>query len=899
MRLSGRWSLSFRAWLILLVLAATMPLASYALFHVTRGYLAERSALIDRTASVARMVARQTDQELGQEVLALQTLAAAPAVQAGDFAEFATLARMFLAEVAPGGTLFVFDADGRTLFTNAGALGPSMSRRNRPEISALVFRTHAPSVSVSITPAGAPVLVGSIDVPVARGRDVAYDLSLRLPLRRLQEIVEDQSLPAGQMVAIMDTAGTLVARAPNPRAAVGLPASREARMFLASGISEGSADLRLLNGTEALAVFARTPRFGWAAGIAIPRSQLFAPLRASVREMLVAGAAALALSLGLALLVARRLAAPVSTLARLAAALDGSDVLLAHEPGLREADGVARVLCEMVRRRRAAEDSAGEAELRAARLIEAVPCGVIVFGPSGRWEFVNREVCAMLARSAEELRRLTVESPDLDVRGVDGLPIPPAERASARALRGEAVREMEVSMVRGTGDRIALLLSAVPLRGRDGQVVGALTAMLDVSERRAAQDRLDALRQTLEQRVQDEVAAREAAQEEAAQAQKMRALGQLAGGVAHDFNNVLQAISGAIALIERRAGNPEDVRRFARTAAASAERGAAVAGRLLTFARRGDLRAAPVDAGELLCDTAVILLHTLSAQIIVRSETAPDAGWLIADGPQLQTVLVNLAANARDAMPEGGTLTLRASAESVAPGAAHPAGLRPGRYVRLDAVDTGAGMDADTLARATEPFFTTKPVSKGTGLGLAMARGFVEQLGGGIGIESAPGRGTTVHLWLPAADPPTAEANRASTARALPGTRVLLVDDEDIVRATLAEELVERGYEVHEAADAAEACGLLRARRFDVLVTDFSMPGETGTALIAAARRIRPGMPALLLTGMVADVALDRDLTPTDAALTEILAKPARAADIAARIDHLTAGAASLREPLT
>ncbi len=641
-------------------------------------------------------------------------------------------------------------------------------------------------------------------------------------------------------------------------------------------------------------MYSRVPQFGWAAGVAIPRSQLFAPLRASVLEMLLAGVAALALSLGLALIVARRLARPVSTLARLAAALDGSDVLLAHEPGVREADGVARVLGEMVRRRRAAEDSAGQAELRAARLIEVVPCGVIVFGPDGHWDFVNREICTMLARSAEELKRLTVESPDLDVRAVGGSPIPPAERASARALRGEPVRDMEVSMVRGTGDRIALLLSAVPLRDRDGQIIGALTAMLDVTERRAAENRLHALRETLEQRVREEVAAREAAQQEAAQAQKMQALGQLAGGVAHDFNNVLQAISGAISLIERRAECPETVRRFARTAAASAERGAAVARRLLTFARRGDLRAAPVNAAELLRDTAGILAHTLSAQLTVRVEAATDAGWLMADGPQLQTVLVNLAANARDAMQDGGTLTLRAASETVMPGAAHPAGLRSGRYVRLDTADTGTGMEAATLARATEPFFTTKPIDKGTGLGLAMARGFVEQLGGGIAIESAPGRGTTVHLWLPVADPPGREPPRATSTSAAEGTRVLLVDDEEAVRATMAEELEERGFRVQEAADAAEARELLGAASFDVLVTDYSMPGETGTALIAAARRIRPGLPALLLTGMAADLSLHPDGSPADTPGTEILTKPARAADIAARIARLTEGAAAL-----
>ncbi|HJS85603.1 MAG TPA: PAS domain-containing protein, partial [Acetobacteraceae bacterium] len=578
MRFGGRWSLSFRAWLVLLVLAATVPLASYGLFHVTRGFVAERSALVDRTAAVARTIARQTDQELSRHVLALQTLAAAPALQEGDFSGFAALARVFLSEVVPGGKLFVFDATGRALFRDGGApirdgamLGPPMARRSRPGISAQIFRTRAPIVADAVVAVGTGGPAVSIDVPVMRGGDVAYDLALHLPLSRLQEIIEDQDLPDGCTVAVMDAAATVVARFPHLEEAVGRSASHEARMFLASGASEGTADIDLPpNGTEALAVYARIPRFGWGAGVAIPRAQLFAPLYASVREMLLAGGVALILSLGLALVVARRLAGPVSSLARLAAALDGSDVVLAHEPGLREADDVARVLGEMVRRRRAAEDSAGEAELRSARLIEMVPCGLIVFGPDGRWGFVNRAVCAMLARSAEELKRLTVESPDLDVRAVDGSSIPAAERASARALRGEAVRDMEVSMVRGTGDRVSLLLSAVPLRDRDGQIIGALTAMLDVTERRAAQNRLDALRQTLEQRVRDEVAAREAAQQEAAQAQKMQALGQLAGGVAHDFNNVLQAVSGAISLIERRANNPDDVRRFARTAAASA-----------------------------------------------------------------------------------------------------------------------------------------------------------------------------------------------------------------------------------------------------------------------------------------------------------------------------------------
>ncbi|MEO9188656.1 MAG: ATP-binding protein, partial [Acetobacteraceae bacterium] len=474
----------------------------------------------------------------------------------------------------------------------------------------------------------------------------------------------------------------------------------------------------------------------------------------------------------------------------------------------------------------------------------------------------------------------------------------PEERASARALRGEVVRDLEVSMRRGTGGRIALLLSAVPLRDRAGRIIGALTAMIDVTQRRAAQDRLDTLLLTLEARVREEVAAREAAQQEAAQAQKMQALGELAGGVAHDFNNVLQAVSGAVGLIERRADSPNEVRRFAAAAAAAAARGAAVAGRLLTFARRGELRATPIEATALLRDTAEMLRHTLGAHVTVRTETAAGAGWLMADLAQLQTVLVNLAANARDAMAGGGTLTLRAVPETVAANATHPAGLRAGRYVRLEAADTGAGMDAATLARATEPFFTTKPVDKGTGLGLAMARGFAEQLGGGLAIASAPGRGTTVRLWLPGADEPAkAPAVRAfAPPVAAPGTpvagapdglHVLLVDDEEGTRTILAEELADCGFVVDQAQNAEEARARLGAARCDVLVTDFSMPGENGLALIAAARNSRPGLPAVLLTGLGADPSLTGPPAEASEGVTETVGKPVRVADLATRIARL------------
>jgi CheY-like chemotaxis protein len=223
-------------------------------------------------------------------------------------------------------------------------------------------------------------------------------------------------------------------------------------------------------------------------------------------------------------------------------------------------------------------------------------------------------------------------------------------------------------------------------------------------------------------------------------------------------------------------------------------------------------------------------------------------------------VLVNLATNARDAMPKGGMLVLSAAAELVSEAGTHPAGLEPGRYLRLVVKDTGTGMDAATLARVTEPFFTTKPQGQGTGLGLAMARGFAEQSGGALQLESEPGRGTTVTLWLPGAEPSAAAARLCVRSVAEPDDptcashRVLVVDDDPLVREVLAEQLRAAGFDVLRAASGTEALALLAAgEHIDVLVTDLSMPGLDGLAVIREVQGRIPGLPAVLLTGYAGD----------------------------------------------
>ena len=372
--------------------------------------------------------------------------------------------------------------------------------------------------------------------------------------------------------------------------------------------------------------------------------------------------------------------------------------------------------------------------------------------------------------------------------------------------------------------------------------------------------------------------------EKLAQAQKVHALGQLAGGIAHDFNNILQSVSGAAALIERRPEDLERTRHLARASIEAAKRGASITQRLLAFARRGELRTEVVATAELLNGMREVLTHTVGTAIEVCA--CADAGLppLLADHGQLETALINLGTNARDAMPNGGTLTLAAEAVDFPDRAACPPGMSPGAYVRLSVADTGSGMDAATFARVAEPFFTTKPQGCGTGLGLAMVKGFAEQSGGAMAIATVPGRGTTVSIWLPRAkaDAPVSQSDECPDQPSPhPSARILLVDDDDLVRETLAAQLEDMGFAMLVASGGAEAVALIEAGEVvDAMVSDLSMPGMNGVVAIQKTLAMRPGLPCFLLTGYVGDRAA---LSAGD--IFTLVRKPISGRQLAARIE--------------
>jgi signal transduction histidine kinase/CheY-like chemotaxis protein len=440
----------------------------------------------------------------------------------------------------------------------------------------------------------------------------------------------------------------------------------------------------------------------------------------------------------------------------------------------------------------------------------------------------------------------------------------------------------------------------------DGTRGGAVLFYEVITARKEAEAVLSRGRDELEKLVMERSRELETTQARLAQAQRMEALGQLAGGIAHDFNNVLQGVQSAAALIDRRPGDLDRVRKFVRLIIEAAGRGKAVTHRLLAFSRQSELQAEPIDAVSLLAEMREILMHTIGAAITVRVEAPAGLRPLLADKGQLETVLVNLATNARDAMPSGGLLILAAGQEFVdhENGPGHPLDLPPGAYVRLSISDTGTGMAPDVLARASEPFFTTKDVGRGTGLGLAMARGFATQSGGGLHIESTPGRGTIASLWFPVSQGALLPANPLAIPLpgheapvALPGktrVRLLLVDDDAIVRATMADQMADEGYAVLTAADGAEALLLLDAgEAVDLMITDYSMPGIDGLALIKEAQQRRPALAAILLTGFAANAAKIAITGATGGRFT-LLRKPATATALAERVTALLERAAEL-----
>ncbi|HEX8640477.1 MAG TPA: PAS domain S-box protein [Allosphingosinicella sp.] len=415
-------------------------------------------------------------------------------------------------------------------------------------------------------------------------------------------------------------------------------------------------------------------------------------------------------------------------------------------------------------------------------------------------------------------------------------------------------------------------------------------AQREIAERRRAEEALRELNLSLEARIEAAMAERERAEQALRQAQKMEAVGQLTGGIAHDFNNLLTVISGNLDLAARRLGSeadPKMVRAIA-NASVGADRAATLTQRLLAFSRRQPLAPKSIDPNGLIVGMTELLHRTLGETIVVETRLAAGLARIEVDPHQLESAILNLAVNARDAMPSGGHLVIETSTTRLDAGnSAQGDEIAAGQYVMISVADSGTGMDPATVKRAVEPFFTTKEVGRGTGLGLSMVYGFVRQSGGHLAIDSEPGKGSVVRVYLPKlhADPVEEEQAREAPAPRAGGDETILVcEDDDDVRTYTVELLGELGYRVLAAPDGPTTLSVLRKHdhRVDLLFTDVVLPGGmSGAELANEARAARPGLKVLFTTGYARDAIVhDGRLDPG----VELVAKPFSFTDLAARI---------------
>jgi PAS domain S-box-containing protein len=453
--------------------------------------------------------------------------------------------------------------------------------------------------------------------------------------------------------------------------------------------------------------------------------------------------------------------------------------------------------------------------------------------------------------------------------------------------------EMTFPLRNANGEYRPFLTRAVPIRDDQGNIVRWFGTNVDISEQVEAEKALTRLNETLETRVTEEVALRMEAEEALRQSQKMETLGQLTGGIAHDFNNLLQIITGNLDILQRTI--PTDSPRLKRSvenAMKGAERAAVLTQRLLAFSRRQPLVPKIFNPNKLVGGMSELLFRSIGETVAIETVFEPELWRVEADPNQLENALLNLAVNARDAMPDGGKLLIETANTTF--DREHPeneSGTFAGEYVVICVSDTGLGMDAATAERAFDPFFTTKEVGKGTGLGLSMVYGFVKQTGGHLKIDSAPGEGTRVKVYLPRHHGEEVDVDIKVAPDAAPqgenGETILVCEDDDDVRAYSAQSLRELGYRVMEAANGQAALGLLEDANgsVDLLFTDIVLPGGmTGAIVAERARKIQPGLKVLFTTGYARDAIVHHGrLDPG----VELLSKPFSYADLAARVREL------------
>ena len=895
--------LSLRGRLALLVATAVIPLIAFGVIGIYLNYKTERTEAGTRALELARSMASAVERELQKATAGLQALALSPSLQVGDFEGFRRQAQAYVDRQYPGAMLSLADASGQQILNLLVPPGQPLPLRTDLNLVRRVFETGQPGVSNLVTGAITKRLAMTVNVPVFRDGQVVYDLALGPPLDTFAAIIREQRPNPGWVVSVFDAAGVNVARTPNPERFVGRRASDQLYPLLITQ-AEGIAETTSLEGTRILTVFSHVPS-GWSVGIGVPVAELTAPLWQSLAFALLGGLLLLLLSLVLSRAVANQILGPITALGRLAITPNTAE-LQPLLTGLPEVDDIARALVSAHTAQREAEAATRENEARHQFIVEnATDYAILTLDLAGRFTEWNAGAENVLGWPRTEVlgqSAALIFTPEDREAGA-----PEAEMGTALA-QGRAPDDRW--HMRRDGTRFFASGALLPMRDAAGTLLGFLKILRDRTKERVAEEAQSAHSETLtrlvgertselvtaNERLLAEAAQRERAEEQLRQAQKMEAVGRLTGGIAHDFNNLLTIIVGSLDMLQRRFANGDDARaqRLIAQAIAGANRAATLTYRLLAFSRQHPLAPEPIDANKLVAGMSDMLRRTLGENIAVETVLGGGLWRTHADPNQLENALLNLAVNARDAMPDSGRLTIEtANAHLDEAYAATYEEVTPGQYVLIAVCDTGSGMTPEVIARVFEPFFTTKPVGKGTGLGLSQVYGFAKQSHGHIAIYSEIGHGTTVKLYLPRFRQVGEEQERPLTIVKQPvpalikartaGETILVVEDEAMVREFSVSALEEAGYRVIAAEDGVRGLALLDAHPETVLLfTDVVLTGPlNGRKVADEALKRRPDLKVLFTTGYTRNAIIHHGRLDED---VELLSKPFTAASLTKKV---------------
>ena len=821
-----------RTLLLLFFLACETPLLLACALITYDAYGARRELNETHMLDTARVLRAAVEERLTVARSSLLALATSPAFAQRDLRAIYDQA-VALSRLSNGVDVILADRDGMQLINSYRAFDAPPVRRGNLDVVREVFTGGEPVVSGLFRGAITHRPLVSVDVPVFRDGAVAYDLSLTLPADAIQALLRDNPLPSGWYAAVLDQHGVVVARTVRPEDFVGTPASEETRARIAA-MPEGRLERDNLEGARALIVFTRGEIFGWSVALGVPKRILIAETVRSLYWVLFGVGAFTLIALIGALLLGHRMAAAIGRLVDPALALGREEPVVVGRHRVREVDLVAGALRNAAATLRQARDALRQSEARFREFAESASDWLWELDPAGRVTYVSERFEAITGMPASHIMGKTRDEylaahPDSDLDEID---------AAYQARQSYAFKRLV--MITSDGRVLTFRVSGRPRFSPSGEFLGYRGTASDVTAQTMAEERRQ-------------------------QAEKLTALGRLAGGIAHDFNNVLGAIAGFAQFLREDLPAGSAQNRFAERIALAAERARALIRQILSFARSTPEERRPLSVATVVRDMLPLLQAALPSTTRIGLSVEAEDAWVLGNETELSQLLLNLCVNASDALESRyGTVRLSVGRPSVAPPAggdgwytvttADPAAVAD--PVCLTVEDDGPGMDDTVLRQVFEPFFTTKSDGRGTGLGLAVVHGIVTSMNGAIEISSRPERGTRVRVFLPTTPPATAADAKRQAGAPRGSELVLLAEDDADVAAMTHSMLTRLGYRVESFIDGAAALAAFAAApaRWDVVVTDFAMPGISGVELIHAIKQVRPALPCILVTGYMENV---------------------------------------------